>query len=119
MSREKELTGEIGGLFDAPKLRKARAAAEEKGKDWSSNDIDWLRKKCKNDLFFLCHGPLEYVDLDEKFHGDLTNWIQKTRNLHFDTVYCGSEVEELLFKRNKQFLAFLRFGAGFCLKSRV
>ncbi len=98
MSKEKDMTGEIGDLFSPSKLKKARAAAEEKGKDWTSNDIDLLRRKCKNDLFFLCRGPLEYVDLDKKFHGDLTNWIQKTRNLqhrmillargHFKTTVC-------------------------------
>jgi hypothetical protein len=56
MGEEKDMTGEIGDLFSPHKLKKARAAAEEKGKDWSQSDIEHLRKKCKNDLFFLCRG---------------------------------------------------------------
>ncbi len=80
MSKEKDLTGEIGDLFDSGKLKKARAAAEEKGKNWSQSDIDHLRRRCKNDLFFLCTGPLEYTKLAQ-FHRDLTGWLQKTRHL--------------------------------------
>lgn len=81
MSKEKDLTGEIGDLFSPHKLKKARAAAEEKGKDWSQSDIEHLRKKCKNDLFFLCRGPLEYTKLSPTFHKGLTNWLQGTRSL--------------------------------------
>jgi len=81
MSKERDLTGEMGDLFSPSKLKKARAAAEEKGKNWSSNDIDMLRRKCKNDLYFLCRGPLEYTKLSRSFHGNLANWLQETRNL--------------------------------------
>ncbi|MEE8114710.1 MAG: hypothetical protein V3T23_10185 [Nitrososphaerales archaeon] len=76
-----DITSEIGGLFDKRGLNKARRAAEEIGKDWDSGQIEYMRRRCKNDLFFLCHGPLEYTKLHTKFHGDLTRWIQRTRNL--------------------------------------
>ncbi len=81
MSKKKDITEEIGDLFSPYGLKKAREAAEEKGKDWSSTDLEYLRRKCKNDLFFLCHGPLEYTKLSPRFHGDLAKWIQKTRGI--------------------------------------
>jgi len=81
MSNEKDWTGEIGDLFTPSKLKKARHAAEERGKDWDQTTIDYLRRRCKEDLFFLCRGPLEYTKLSTKFHKDLTNWLQGTRDL--------------------------------------
>ena len=81
MSKEKDITGEIGKLSTPHKVKKARAEAEERGKNWSKTDIDHLRRKCKNDLFFLCKGPLEYTKLSQTFHKNLTNWLQVTRHL--------------------------------------
>jgi hypothetical protein len=81
VSKERDVTGEIGDLFSPKKLKEARAEAEERGKDWSQKDLDYLRRRCKNDLYFLCRGPLEYTKLSNRFHKDLTNWIQNTRSL--------------------------------------
>ncbi len=64
-------------LFEPKALRKAKKEAEAKARDWSSGDIEFLRRRCKNDLFFLCAGPLEYTRLSPTFHGDLTGWIQR------------------------------------------
>lgn len=75
--------GEYGDLFDADSIKLARKEAEEKARDWSSDDIAMLRRKCKNDLFFLARGPLEYTELSPKFHGHLTGWMAQTRNAQY------------------------------------
>ncbi len=74
-------TSEFGSLFDGRSMRAAKHQAEERGKDWSQNQIDYLRRRCKEDLFFLCRGPLEYTKLSPRFHGDLTGWMQRTRDM--------------------------------------
>ena len=73
-------------LFDPKSLAKAQKEAEHKARDWTSSDIDFLRRKCKNDLFFLCRGPLEYTKLSPKFHGDLTGWIQSTWGAQYRVI---------------------------------
>ena len=72
-----EFEGNFDALFDEKEISKARGAAEEKHRDLSSSDIDYLRKRCKTDLFFLTSGPLEYPDLSVKLHGDLTSWMKR------------------------------------------
>ncbi len=72
--------GGFGDLFDEASITVARRNAEHKARDWSSDDVAMLRRKCKNDLFFLARGPLEYTRLSPKFHGDLTGWMARTRN---------------------------------------
>jgi len=71
-----DLEEDFDHLFDEKAISKARGAAEEKYKDHSSTDLEYLRKLCKTDLFFLANGPLEYVDLSPRLHGHLTHWIK-------------------------------------------
>ena len=71
------------GLFDSKSLSKARTEAETRARDWSPEDIERLRRKCKNDLFFLCRGPLEYTKLSPRFHGSLTGWLEENRSAQY------------------------------------
>ena len=72
-----DLEANFDALFDEKAISKARGAAEEKYKDLSSSDIEYLKKKCKTDLFFLTSGPLEYTLLSPHLHGHLIHWIKQ------------------------------------------
>lgn len=74
---------DLEGLFDKNSLISSRKAADEKAEDWSTEDWEYLRKKSKSDLFFLCRGPLEYTRLSPRFHGDVTAWIQANREAQY------------------------------------
>ena len=75
--KKTELDESFSDLFDPKETREARNKAEAIGQDWSSRDIDYLRKRAKTDLFFLCRGPLEYDKLSRHLHGDLIAWMAK------------------------------------------
>ncbi len=74
---------DLDSLFSKESLHQARTAADEKAKDWTESQWEQLRRKAKNDLFFLCRGPLEYRKLSPRFHGDLTGWIQTNRDAQY------------------------------------
>ena len=77
--KQNEALGDMDGLFDPKEVKKAMGQAESIARDWSDSEISYLRKRCKNDLFFLCAGPLEYTKLSERLHGDLATWMFRTR----------------------------------------
>ena len=84
--KKTELDEAFADLFDPKESREARNKAEEIGQNWTSRDIDYLRKRAKNDLFFLCRGPLEYDKLSRHLHGDLIAWMQKRRNSQYKMI---------------------------------
>ena len=53
----------------------ARKKADEVTKQFDQEQINHLRKKAKNDLFFLCYGILGYDQLSKNLHGDLCKWM--------------------------------------------
>lgn len=66
-------------LFDEKRISAARKRAEEKYRDLTSDEIEYFRRKCKSDLFFLCSGPLEYDLLSTNLHGHLCRWMMQNR----------------------------------------
>jgi predicted phage terminase large subunit-like protein len=73
---------EFGTLFDEKAITKARKEAEHKYRDISSIQLDSLRRKCKNDLFFLAQA-LGYTRLTPRLHGDYTSWLTKWRGYQY------------------------------------
>jgi hypothetical protein len=63
-------------LIDEKEISARRSAAEHKYRDFTSDQIDYFRRRCKTDLFFLATGPLEYDLLSINLHRHLTGWIQ-------------------------------------------
>jgi len=70
---------DLEDLLDERKISKARGAAEEKHRDVSLDDLKYLRKRAKTDLYFLCQGPLEYTRFVPHVHGHLAGWIERNR----------------------------------------
>lgn len=66
-------------LHDWDDLPRRQAAAEERYRDLTSDQINFLRRRAKNDLFFLATGPLEYDLLSVQLHGHFSNWLRDTR----------------------------------------
>jgi predicted phage terminase large subunit-like protein len=71
---------DLNRLMDQERLSERRRAAEEEYRDLTNDQISYLRKRAKNDLFFLASGPLEYDRLDVNLHGSVCNWLEKTRD---------------------------------------
>jgi predicted phage terminase large subunit-like protein len=76
-------SSEIESLLDQKQISAARAEGEQRFRDFTSDQITNIKRRCKTDLFFLSHGPLEYTKITPKTHGSLTNWMQKTRGHNF------------------------------------
>ena len=70
-------------LTDEKELSARRKKAEETYRDLTGDEIKYLRKRCKTDLFFLCYGPLEYELLSPKLHGHLCRWTESTRDSRY------------------------------------
>lgn len=71
-----EWTPELDDLLDEEKLAARRREAEQQYRDFTSDQIDYLRRRCKEDLFFLAYGPLQYDLLSEGFHGHVARWMK-------------------------------------------
>lgn len=71
--------GDWGQLTDEALLSERREKAEEKLQDLTNDQIQYLRRRCKTDLFFLANGPLEYDLLSPGLHGSYARWLEKTR----------------------------------------
>lgn len=73
-----EWTSELDDLLDEKKLSDRRHEAEEKYRDFTSEQIDHVKRRMKTDLFFLAYGALSYDLLSPKLHGHVASWMQKT-----------------------------------------
>jgi hypothetical protein len=67
-------------LTDDARVSKDRAAAEKAHRDLTMDQVKHLRKKAKDDLFFLAYGVLGYELMSPKLHGHLSSWLKSTRN---------------------------------------
>jgi len=70
-------------MVDEQTVSAQRKKGEERLKELTNDQVKHLRKRCKDDLFFLCTGPLEYDLLSPNFHGSYTRWLGRTRNNRF------------------------------------
>lgn len=64
-------------LTDEKALSARRRSAESKLKNLTSDEILYLRKRAKTDLFFLTYSLLEYQLLSEGLHGHYAKWLQQ------------------------------------------
>lgn len=73
-------------LSDEDQVKIRREAAEEEYADFTMDQVKHLRKKCKQDLYFLTKGILGYDLLSPKLHGHLASWLEKTRNEQYRMI---------------------------------
>lgn len=64
----------------------ARAKGEEELSDLTNDQVQHLRKRAKNDLFFLAYGLLEYDLLSTNLHGHLCQWLRATRDQQYRMI---------------------------------
>ncbi len=73
-------------LLDDKHINKRRAESEKQFGDLGDDQIKYLRKRAKNDLYFLCHGILGYDLMSPKLHGSLANWMLKTQGERYRMI---------------------------------
>lgn len=66
-------------VLDPRRVDTAKRQAEQHYGKLSSDEIEYLRKKAKNHLFFLTHGLLGYNKLSVNLHGHYASWIMRNR----------------------------------------
>lgn len=86
MTEQFNIDEALSDLTDEKKLSDRRKKAEDEYKDFTSDQIDYLRRRCKNDLFFLARGPLQYNLMSPKLHGNLSRWIERTRSEQYRMI---------------------------------
>lgn len=60
--------------------------AEKKFERLTSDEVLYLQRRCKTDLFFLSHGILGYNRLSPQLHGSLCNWLSRTAENQYRMV---------------------------------
>lgn len=76
----------VAGLIDEDNITKARKASETRMEKLSTDQYNYLRKRAKLDLFFLCSSILGYNQLSPKLHGDLCWWMMRNGQHRFKEV---------------------------------
>lgn len=67
-------------------IDKARREADKKYGSKSATEIDYLRKMCAEDAYFLGYGILGYTRLSPKLHGNLFSWLQRSRSEQYRLI---------------------------------
>lgn len=75
-----------GELTDEKAISQRRTDAEKELENLTGDQVAHLRRRCKNDLFFLANGPLEYDLLSTNFHGQLCNWMTNTKGYQYRII---------------------------------
>lgn len=65
-------------LVSQQSIDNARRAAESKFSNLTQDDIDFLRWKAKNDLYYLADAVLGYRKVVPHLHGNIVGWLLRT-----------------------------------------
>lgn len=76
----------VANLSEPDSIKAHRAAGESKLRELSSDEIKYIRRRAKIDLFFLCSVLLRYDKFDEEFHGKLFGWLLRNISARFKCV---------------------------------
>lgn len=63
-----------------------RREGDSKIKSLPKDQVDYLRKLAKTDLFFLAHGILGYKKLSKGLHNDLCKWMERTNTEQYREI---------------------------------
>lgn len=72
-------------LYDQKSISDSRARAEKKYENLEKGQIDYIRRRMKNDLFFL-GTALGYNLLSPSLHGNLAGWMQRWRGWQYKLI---------------------------------
>lgn len=81
-----DLDEAISNLINEDNITKARKVADSKLSTLSFDQIRYLRKRCKIDLFFLTTAVLGYDKLSPNLHGDLCWWQMRNSGHRFKII---------------------------------
>lgn len=89
--RNFETDGEITdeewkSILSETNITEARKKAEPKFKEMDSDTYQYLRARCKNDLFFLNTGILGHDRLSPRLHGHLCGWMERNSSWQFREI---------------------------------
>ena len=76
----------LASLVQPDVIKQNKIAAEQAMNDFSSDEIKYLRKRAKLDLYFLCTGVLGYNKFDKDFHGKLFGWMMRNVRSRFKCI---------------------------------
>jgi len=82
MSDNLHTDSDFDALVDEKALSERRSAAEKKYEDLDSDTIEHLRRRMKNDLYFLA-SMLGYNKLHPVFHGHYARWLERQRGQQY------------------------------------
>lgn len=72
----------VESLVDDKAISAARKVAENQYRNFTSDEIGYMRRRAKTDLFYLST-LLEYDKLTVDLHGDFCNWYEGTKGKSF------------------------------------
>lgn len=81
-----ETAKDWSALLDEDRISKRRAESEKEFGDLGSEQVQYLRKRAKNDLYFLAYGILGYDLLSPRLHGSLANWLLRTQQKRYRMI---------------------------------
>src|SRR3954468_18169974 len=73
-------------LLDEKKITGARKTAENRFREIDSDTYQFMRKRCKNDLFYLNTAILGHDRLSPNLHGHLCSWMERNSEWHFREI---------------------------------
>lgn len=79
-------SSELSSLLDPDNIIAQQKKADKEMGRYTTDEWKYLRLRAKNDLFFLCYGVLGYKKLSTNLHGNLAEWLEKTRVHQFREI---------------------------------
>jgi len=73
-------------LLSETKLKETQTKVELKFREFTTEKIDYLRRRAKNDLFFLNTSILGHDRLSPQLHGHLCNWLERNKDWRFREI---------------------------------
>ena len=77
---------DLGILVDEAHITQVRKEAEKQYGQFTTEQWNGLRAKCKSDLFFLSYGILGYTRLSPNLHGHLCKWMESTASRQYREI---------------------------------
>jgi predicted phage terminase large subunit-like protein len=76
----------VAGLANPTSIAQHRNAGEQKFRELTSDELKYMRRRAKLDLFYLNTVILRYDKFDEEFHGKLFGWMLRNIRARFKAV---------------------------------
>lgn len=74
------------GLLEEKKITEARKQGDTRFREIDSDTYQFMRRRCKNDLFYLNTAILGHDRLSPNLHGHLCSWMERNRDWRFREI---------------------------------